>query len=114
MHDLLSTLLQDILTAYIAFPFKCMRVSGNFSLMLSILVQPQDIDVLCVQPNVALLQFLGHPSSYQPSTPLLNFQYWPDTLRVAVKASSYSKAIVSYKPLTTTLLPPCDSCIVSS
>ena len=36
---------------------------------------------------------LGHPSSHKPSAALLNLQQYPATLRVAVKASSYSKAV---------------------
>ena len=49
------------------------------------------------QSPLLKLSNLGHPSRDYPSSTLLNLQHYPDTLRVAVKASSYSKAVyVSY------------------
>ena len=53
--------------------------------------------------------WVTHPATNQ-ALRCLTLQLWPDTLRVTVKASSYSEAVcVSYipvVPITTTPLPP--------
>ena len=53
--------------------------------------------------------WVTHPATNR-ALRCLTWQLWPDTLRVAVKASSYSEAVcVSYipvVPITTTPLPP--------
>ena len=75
-------------------------------------ITPETIEVLVVPSlratiQLPQLQCLGHPTPIQSRC--LTSQHYTDTLRIAVKASSYSEAVcVSFLPVvlitTTTLL----------